>query len=161
MITICPILVTGEKNKFLCVIKNHGYFYLWVLHPVAHLSNWFLMMPSIATEFQYVNSFLFFFSLTTCFAPYGPSSGEIYNWTLQWTISNATDPLHVRDPMQRCYMLHISAPTLHSQYMLSHVYNFYICFHVITCIGNAKSGRRCAACNISASGRARAMDPLH
>jgi hypothetical protein len=34
--------------------------------------------------------------------------------------SNATDPLHVRDPMQRCYMLHIGAPTLHSQYMLSH-----------------------------------------
>jgi hypothetical protein len=31
-------------------------FYLWVLHPVAHLSNWFLMMPSIATKFQYVNS---------------------------------------------------------------------------------------------------------
>jgi hypothetical protein len=29
-------------------------FYLWVLHPVAHLSNWFLMMPSIATKFQYV-----------------------------------------------------------------------------------------------------------
>jgi hypothetical protein len=31
-------------------------FYLWVLHPVAHLSNWFLMMPPIATKFQYVNS---------------------------------------------------------------------------------------------------------
>jgi hypothetical protein len=31
-------------------------FHLWVLHPVAHLSNWFLMMPSIATKFQYVNS---------------------------------------------------------------------------------------------------------
>jgi hypothetical protein len=26
--------------------------YLWVLHPVAYLSNWFLMMPSIATKFQ-------------------------------------------------------------------------------------------------------------
>jgi hypothetical protein len=37
------------------------------------------MMPSIATKFQYVNSpFLFFFSLTTCFGPYGPSSGEMY-----------------------------------------------------------------------------------
>jgi hypothetical protein len=34
--------------------------------------------------------------------------------------SNATDPLHVRDPMWRCYMLHISALTLHSQYRLSH-----------------------------------------
>jgi hypothetical protein len=42
---------------------------------------WFLMMPSIATKLQYVNSFLvlFSFSLTTCFGPYGPSSAEIYN----------------------------------------------------------------------------------
>jgi hypothetical protein len=31
-------------------------FYLWVLHPVAYLSNWFFMTPSIATKFQYVNS---------------------------------------------------------------------------------------------------------
>jgi hypothetical protein len=54
-------------------------FYLWVLHPVAHLSNWFFMMPSIATEFQYVNSFIFSFFLTTCFGPYGPSPGEIYS----------------------------------------------------------------------------------
>jgi hypothetical protein len=46
----------------------HGYY-----------CNWFLMIPSIATKFQYVNSFLFSFSLTTYFGPYGPSSGEIYN----------------------------------------------------------------------------------
>jgi hypothetical protein len=39
-------------------------FYLWVLHPVAHLSNWFLMMTSIATKFQYVNSPFFIFLLT-------------------------------------------------------------------------------------------------
>jgi hypothetical protein len=45
-------------------------FYLWVLHPVAHLFNWFFMMPSIATKFQYVNSLLFSFSLTTCFGPF-------------------------------------------------------------------------------------------
>jgi hypothetical protein len=38
-------------------------FYLWVLHPVAHLSNWFLMMPLIATKFQYVNSPFFIFLL--------------------------------------------------------------------------------------------------
>jgi hypothetical protein len=31
-------------------------FYLWVLHPVAYLSNWFFMTPSIATKFQYINS---------------------------------------------------------------------------------------------------------
>jgi hypothetical protein len=28
-------------------------FYLFVLHPVAYLSNWFLVIPSIATKFQY------------------------------------------------------------------------------------------------------------
>jgi hypothetical protein len=28
-------------------IKN----YLWVSHPVAYLSNWFFMTPSIATKF--------------------------------------------------------------------------------------------------------------
>jgi hypothetical protein len=27
-------------------------FTFWVLHPVAHLSNWFLVMPSIATKFS-------------------------------------------------------------------------------------------------------------
>jgi hypothetical protein len=36
---------------------------LWVLHPVEHLSNWFLMMPPIATQFQNVNS-PFIFLLT-------------------------------------------------------------------------------------------------
>jgi hypothetical protein len=44
-------------------------------------------------------------------------------------------------------------------------YNFmsttFICFYVITCIGNAMSGRRCATYNISTSGRSRATDPLH
>jgi hypothetical protein len=40
-----------------------GVFYLWVLHPVAHLSNWFLVIPSIATEFQYITPpFLFSFT---------------------------------------------------------------------------------------------------
>jgi hypothetical protein len=95
------------------------------------IPNWFLMMPSIATKFQYVNSYLFSFSLTTCFGPYGPSSGGIYNWMLQWTISNTTDPLHVHDPMQRCYALHIGAPTLRSQYMLSHGYKYKSCRHKI------------------------------
>jgi hypothetical protein len=44
----------------------------------VRISNWFLMVPSIATKFQYVNS-PFIFLLTTCFGPYGPSSGEIYS----------------------------------------------------------------------------------
>jgi hypothetical protein len=47
-------------------------------YKLINLTNWFLMMPSIATKFQYVNSFLFSFLLTTCFGPYGSSSGEIY-----------------------------------------------------------------------------------
>jgi hypothetical protein len=42
-------------------------------------SHWFFMTPSIATKFQYINSLLFSFSLTTCFGPYWPSSGEMYN----------------------------------------------------------------------------------
>jgi hypothetical protein len=66
-------------NLNFCCDSNYTDFYLWVLHPVAHLSNWFLMIPSIATKFQYVNSLLFSLSLTICFDPYGPSSGEIYN----------------------------------------------------------------------------------
>jgi hypothetical protein len=57
-----------------CVLEG---FYLWVLHPVAHLSNWFFMTPSIATKFQYINSLLFSFSLHVS-AP-RPSSGETYN----------------------------------------------------------------------------------
>jgi hypothetical protein len=54
-------------------------FYLWVLHPVAYLSNWLFMTPSIVTKFQYVNFLYFPFLLTTYFGPYGPTSGEIYN----------------------------------------------------------------------------------
>jgi hypothetical protein len=81
-------MAKGEEIKFAFrfliwakTLKSVSFkdFYLWVLHPVAHLSNWFFMMPSIAAKFQYVNSLLFSFSLTTCFGPYGPSSGEIYN----------------------------------------------------------------------------------
>jgi hypothetical protein len=74
----------GVLYNIVLIINSRKYifFYLWVLHPVAHLSNWFFMMPSVATKFQYVNSLLFSFSLTTCFGPYGPSSGEIYNQIL-------------------------------------------------------------------------------
>jgi hypothetical protein len=84
-------------------------FYLWVSHPVAHLSNWFHMMPSIATKFQYVNRF-------------------------------STENLLI---------------------LQFYVYNFYIYIQMITCIGNTKSRHRCAACNISVSGRVRATDPLY
>jgi hypothetical protein len=56
--------------------QNEDYFTLALAFAVA----WFPMTPSIATKFQYVNSpFYFSFLLTTCFGPYGPSSGEIYN----------------------------------------------------------------------------------
>jgi hypothetical protein len=53
-------LVTWRKEAVPLQLVS----YLWVLHPVAHLSNWFLMMPSIATKFQYVNSPFFIFLLT-------------------------------------------------------------------------------------------------
>jgi hypothetical protein len=54
---LCQKICWPEKY----LVKNTNYgahdavLNLWVFHPVAHLSNWFLMMPSIATKFQYVN----------------------------------------------------------------------------------------------------------
>jgi hypothetical protein len=50
------ILKTGHKIFLLN-------FYLQVLHPVAYLSNWFFMTPSIETKFQYINSLQFPFLL--------------------------------------------------------------------------------------------------
>jgi hypothetical protein len=108
------------------------------------------MMPSIATKFQYVNSFLFSFSLATCFGPYGPSSGEIYNWML-----------HHEDIYFNIFLHTGLLSTDNLLFLQFYIYNVYICIHVITCIGYAKSGRRCTACNISASGRTRATDPLY
>jgi hypothetical protein len=48
------------------------------INATIYVKYWFFMTPSIATKFQYVNLLLLSFSLTTCFGPYGPSSGEIY-----------------------------------------------------------------------------------
>jgi hypothetical protein len=43
------------------MLRHH--LILWVLHPVAHLSNLFLVIPSIVTKFQYITpSFLFSFT---------------------------------------------------------------------------------------------------
>jgi hypothetical protein len=53
--------ISSEVTNFHIV--RSVYFYLRVLHPVAHLSNWFLMVASIATKFQYINS-PFIFLLT-------------------------------------------------------------------------------------------------
>jgi hypothetical protein len=50
---------TSGTNVRCVDINIKSDFYLWVLHPVAHLSNWFFMTPSIATKFQYINSLLF------------------------------------------------------------------------------------------------------
>jgi hypothetical protein len=58
---VCSRQLCGRK---LTANFEIVYFYLLVLHPVAHLSNWFLMTPSIATEIQYVNSPFFTFLLT-------------------------------------------------------------------------------------------------
>jgi hypothetical protein len=44
----CPLIPHFE------LYIHYSDFYLCVLHPVAHLSNRFLMMPSIAKKFQYV-----------------------------------------------------------------------------------------------------------
>jgi hypothetical protein len=49
----CKLLYIGKIHQRTA----HSFFFnLWVLHPVAHLSDWFFMTPSIATKFQYVNS---------------------------------------------------------------------------------------------------------
>jgi hypothetical protein len=55
--------------SFICILSIcypfwfalASHFYLWVLHLVAYLSNWFLVIPSIATKSQYVNSPFFIF----------------------------------------------------------------------------------------------------
>jgi hypothetical protein len=62
------------------------YFYLWVLHPVAYLSNWFFMTPSIATKFQYINSLLFSFFTHYMFRPL---------WAiLRWWVDMYTIDIH-------------------------------------------------------------------
>jgi hypothetical protein len=59
-------------KQYVISSKAEHFFKIW-------FGNWFFMTPSIATKFQYLNSLLFSFSLTTCFGPYRPSSWEIYN----------------------------------------------------------------------------------
>jgi hypothetical protein len=110
----------------------------WVLHPVAHLSNWwFLMMPQSQQSFK--RSAQPLFSLNTCFGPYGPSSGEIF----LRTIFTTTDPFHVYNLTYRCYM-----PI--SVFVLS----------LITCIGDHGSKYRYKTYNIYTSSCVRATDPL-
>jgi hypothetical protein len=95
LIKTCHWIMFSVKSS--CILRSYLFVLYYTLKPLLTLSshldtsvilscwnqanrfNWFLMMPSIATKFQYVNSLLFSFSLTTCFGPYGPSSGEIYN----------------------------------------------------------------------------------
>jgi hypothetical protein len=73
-------LLTHRYTHTQIVSHNNLSVQLFQITYNVLLSDWFLMTPSIATKFQYVNSpFYFLFSLTTCFGPYGPSSGEIYN----------------------------------------------------------------------------------
>jgi hypothetical protein len=56
------VYMQGKATDIAYRLISKNGFYLWVLHPVAYLSNWFFMTPSIATKFQYVNSLLFLFS---------------------------------------------------------------------------------------------------
>jgi hypothetical protein len=74
--------VTNDgQNPAVFMAIWESFDYQKIKFPLKYINHttWFFMMPSIATKFQYVNSLLFSFSLTTCFDPYGPSSGEIYN----------------------------------------------------------------------------------
>jgi hypothetical protein len=59
-----------------------------------------------------------------------------------------------------CYHLDINIKIQFYVYNV-YIYNVYIYIQMITCIGNTKSRHRCTACNISASGRVRATDPLY
>jgi hypothetical protein len=78
---------TGSTEKcyvWLIFFYISFIFYLLVLHPVAHLSNWFLMTPSIATKFQFVNSlFLFFIFTHHMFWPLQ----AIFRWDIQLHVS--------------------------------------------------------------------------
>jgi hypothetical protein len=73
-------------RRFTAVFKNADAILSLMIPshiPTANIPyifpNWFFMTPSISTKFQYINSLLLSFLLTTCFGPYGLSSGEIYN----------------------------------------------------------------------------------
>jgi hypothetical protein len=122
----------------------------------------FPMMPSIATKFQYINSPLYFFPLTTCFGPYRPSSGGIYNWCLQglfllqrirctyttWRMSM------VHSPWILTFFLHFLFYIWdQSQCILMFFTTFILC--LITCIGDhgSKYHRHTSSC-------VRTTDPL-
>jgi hypothetical protein len=81
VIRICVLLpISRFKYILLCVSNVIRTYILVLMFNVIRTFDWLFMTPSIATKFQYVNSLLFSVSLTTCFGPYGPSSGGIYNY---------------------------------------------------------------------------------
>jgi hypothetical protein len=51
-------------------------FYFWGLHPVA-IRNYDFIIVAVNRNTVFIFSFL---SLTTCFGPYGPSSGECFRF---------------------------------------------------------------------------------
>jgi hypothetical protein len=70
------------RGRWCHIIVLNFFFYLWVLHPVAYLSNWLFMTPSVATEFQYINSLLFLFFTHYMFRPLR----AILRWDIQLDI---------------------------------------------------------------------------
>jgi hypothetical protein len=83
------------KKTCLCggkpATNRLSYFYFWVLHPVAHLSNWFLMMPSITTKFRYVNS-PFIFLLTHYFYHNGSVARTQLDVEMLYVLHRCFDP---------------------------------------------------------------------
>jgi hypothetical protein len=90
------------------------YFYLWVLHPVAYLSNWFFMTPSIATKFQYVKLPLISFFTHYMFRPLR----AILRWDIQLVI-------------WRTILIQLIRCTYAIWYMLSSVFQLVVLLHVI------------------------------
>jgi hypothetical protein len=86
-----------------------------VLHPVAHLSKWFLMTPSNTTKFQYVNSPFFIFLLTHyMFRPLR----AIFRWDIQLKKlhglsprANYTDRATAATRRSGCQLLRIEGAT--------------------------------------------------
>jgi hypothetical protein len=103
--------------------KNHRIYIYIYIYPTGSL--W---RRQSQQSFNVSTPPFLFFSLTHyMFRPLR----VIFRWDIQWTISNTTDPLHVRDLIQRCYVLYIGVLTLYSQYMLSVEYKYKSCRHKI------------------------------
>jgi hypothetical protein len=99
------------------MLGNGSYFYLWVLHPVAHLSNLVSYDAVNRNKVSIRHSpFLFFIPTHYMFRPLQ----AIFRWDIQLmftrTIPTTTDPLYVHN-LTYVY----DASTRGPEYMLSNV----------------------------------------